>query len=315
MFFWYKFLSYLFYPFSYFFLLFRKLKKKEDKDRYLEKIAKIKIKRKDGFLVWFHVASVGEAMSILPLVENLKENEKINTILITSITLSSGQILEKKYISNKKIIHQFLPLDIPIFVNKFLDHWSPNLSIFIDSEIWPNLIYNIKKRNIPLLLVNGRISKKTFFKWKFFKNFSKKVFDKFDLCIASSKEAENYLKILGAKNIKSYGNLKFTKTKNDSSNYSDKKLDEKLKDRKIWCAASTHPTEEIFCSKIHLELKKIYSNILTVIIPRHISRTKKIADELSSLNLNTTLYSDIEKLDGKTDILLVEEDVEVLLSG
>ncbi len=134
MFFWYKFLSYLFYPFSYFFLLFRKLKKKEDKDRYLEKIAKIKIKRKDGFLVWFHVASVGEAMSILPLVENLKENEKINTILITSITLSSGQILEKKYISNKKIIHQFLPLDIPIFVNKFLDHWSPNLSIFIDSR-------------------------------------------------------------------------------------------------------------------------------------------------------------------------------------
>ena len=306
MFFWYKFLSYLFYPFSYFFLLFRKLKKKEDKNRYLEKIAKIKIKRKDGFLVWFHVASVGEAMSILPLVENLKENEKINTILITSITLSSGQILEKKYISNKKIIHQFLPLDIPIFVNKFLDHWSPNLSIFIDSEIWPNLIYNIKKRNIPLLLVNGRISKKTFFKWKFFKNFSKKVFDKFDLCIASSKEAENYLKILGAKNIKSYGNLKFTKTKNDSSNYSDKKLDEKLKDRKIWCAASTHPTEEIFCSKIHLELKKIYSNILTVIIPRHISRTKKIADELSSLNLNITLYSDIEKLDGKTDILLVD---------
>ena len=174
MFFWYKFLSYLFYPFSYFFLLFRKLKKKEDKNRYLEKIAKIKIKRKDGFLVWFHVASVGEAMSILPLVENLKENEKINTILITSITLSSGQILEKKYISNKKIIHQFLPLDIPIFVNKFLDHWSPNLSIFIDSEIWPNLIYNIKKRNIPLLLVNGRISKKTFFKWKFFKNFQKK---------------------------------------------------------------------------------------------------------------------------------------------
>ncbi len=101
MFFWYKFLSYLFYPFSHFFLFLRKLKKKEHKDRYSEKIAKIKIKRRDGFLIWLHVASVGEAMSILPLIENLETEEKVNTILITSITLSSGQILEKKY-NNKK---------------------------------------------------------------------------------------------------------------------------------------------------------------------------------------------------------------------
>ena len=146
MFFWYKFLSYLFYPVSYFFLFLRKLKKKEHKDRYFEKIAKIKIKRENGFLIWFHVASVGEAMSILPLVENLETEEKVNTILITSITLSSGQILERKYSNNKKIIHQFLPLDIPFFVDKFLNHWNPNLSIFIDSEIWPNLIYAIKKK-------------------------------------------------------------------------------------------------------------------------------------------------------------------------
>ena len=146
MLFWYKFLSYLFYPFSYFFLFLRRLKKKEHKDRYSEKVAKIKIKRENGFLVWFHVASVGEAMSVLPLIENLEDEKKINTILITSITLSSGQILEKKYTNNKKIIHQFLPLDIPVFVNKFLNHWNPNLAIFIDSEIWPNLILNIKKK-------------------------------------------------------------------------------------------------------------------------------------------------------------------------
>ena len=312
MFFWYKFLSYLFYPFSHFFLFLRKLKKKEHKDRYSEKIAKIKIKRRDGFLIWLHVASVGEAMSILPLIENLETEEKVNTILITSITLSSGQILEKKYNNNKKIIHQFLPLDVPFFVDKFLNHWSPNLSIFIDSEIWPNLIYSIKKKNIPLLLINGRISKKTFLKWNFFKNFAKKVFGKFDLCIASNTESENYLRMLGTKNIKNFGNLKFTKTKSNSDNFSDKDLEERLKNRKIWCAASTHSTEELFCAKTHLELKKNYKNILTIIIPRHISRVKKIIDELSILNLKVSLYSDIKYLNNDVDILLIDSYGEAL---
>ena len=109
---------------------FRKLKNKEDKIRYKEKLSKINIKRNEGFLIWFHVASVGEAMSILPLIENCIENEKISKILITSITLSSGKILEKRFKNNSKIIHQFLPLDVPIFTNKFLNHWKPNYKYF-----------------------------------------------------------------------------------------------------------------------------------------------------------------------------------------
>ena len=312
MFFWYKFLSYLFYPASYFFLFLRKLKKKEHKNRYSEKISKIKIKRENGFLIWIHVASVGEAMSILPLVERLESDKKVNTILITSITLSSGQILEKKYTDSKKIIHQFLPLDIPFFVNKFLNHWSPNLSIFIDSEIWPNLIYDIKKRNIPLLLINGRISKKTFSKWSFFKNFSREIFGKFDLCIASNKESENYLKSLGVNNIKNFGNLKFTKSEFNFENNLDKNLSENLKNRKVWCAASTHPSEELFCAKTHLKLKKSYKNILTILIPRHINRIKKIIDELSFLNLKISLYSDLKNLDNDVDIILVNSYGEAL---
>ena len=306
MLFWYKFLSYLFYPFSYFFLFLRRLKKKEHKDRYSEKVAKIKIKRENGFLVWFHVASVGEAMSVLPLIENLGDEKKVNTILITSITLSSGQILEKKYSNNKKIIHQFLPLDIPIFVNKFLNHWNPNLAIFIDSEIWPNLILNIKKKNIPLLLINGRITKKTFLKWKLFKNFAKKIFEKFDLCIASNKETENHLQSLGAKNIKSYGNLKFAKSKKESIKKLDENYTNQIKNKKIWCAASTHPSEEIFCANTHLELKKVYNNILTIIIPRHINRSDEILDQLSNLNLKVVKYTNFTEFEDDTDILLVD---------
>ena len=200
--FWYKFLTYLLFPISPFFLFFRKIRKKENHLRYKEKLSQIRIQRKHGFLLWFHVASVGEAMSILPLLEDLEKEEKINSILITSITLSSSEIIGKKIGKNKKIIHQFLPLDIPQFVNKFLNHWSPNISIFVDSEIWPNLIFGIKKRKIPLLLLNGRITKKTFSKWRLLKHFSKKIFQQFDLCLISNKETGTYLKELGAKILK-----------------------------------------------------------------------------------------------------------------
>ena len=121
MFYWYKFFTYLFYPFAPIYLYLRKLKKKEDPTRFKEKLSRINTKRDKGFLIWFHVASVGEAMSILPIIENCIEEEKIDKILLTSITLSSGKILEKRYKQNIKVIHQFLPLDISSLTNKFLE--------------------------------------------------------------------------------------------------------------------------------------------------------------------------------------------------
>ena len=112
MYFWYRFFTYLFYPFAPIYLYFRKIKKKEDPIRYKEKLSKINIERGKGFLVWFHVASVGEAMSILPLIDRCTKEKSIDRILITSITLSSGKILKKRFNQNAKVIHQFLPLDI-----------------------------------------------------------------------------------------------------------------------------------------------------------------------------------------------------------
>jgi len=306
MYFWYKLFTYLFQPFSYGYIFLRKLKNKEHSTRFTEKFSKTKIKRDEGSLIWIHVASVGEAMSILPLIENFEKIKNIKKILITTITVSSAKILEKKYEKNKRIIHQFLPLDIPIFVNKFLNYWSPNLAIFIDSEIWPNLIFEIKKKNIPLLLINGRITKKTFLKWILFKNFAKKIFEKFDLCIASNKETENHLRSLGAQNIKNYGNLKFAKTQIESNKKLDSNIINKIKNKKIWCAASTHPSEEIFCAKTHLELKKIYRDILTIIIPRHINRANEIHNQLSNLNLKVVKYTNFTEFKDDTDVLLVD---------
>ena len=312
MYFWYKLLTYLFYPFSYFYLFLRKFNKKEHNYRFKEKLSKIEEHRDSGFLIWFHVASVGESLSILPLIENLEKEQKIKKILITSITLSSAEVLQKRIAKNKKIIHQFLPLDVPIFINKFLDHWSPNISIFVDSEIWPNLIFKIKERNIPLILINGRITKKTFNRWSILKSFSEKIFKKFDLCLAANTESEKFLKILGAQNIKNLGNLKFTNLKNNFQDSSELNLIKKTENRKIWCAASTHPSEEIFCAQTHIELKKTYKNILTIIIPRHINRVKKISSELSRLNLKIVFYSDLEKIKNDTDILLINSYGEAL---
>jgi 3-deoxy-D-manno-octulosonic-acid transferase len=306
MYFWYRFFTYLFYPFAPIYLYFRKIRKKEDSISYREKLSKIEISREEGFLIWFHVASVGEAMSILPLIESCMEEKKINKILLTSITLSSGKILKKRFNQNAKVIHQFLPLDISIWTSKFLKHWKPNLSIFIDSEIWPNLISQISEKKIPLLLINARITKKSFKRWKLIISFAKKIFEKFDLCIVSNKESENFLKILGAKNIKNYGNLKFSNIKNDLNKKLDSDFFNKIKNRKIWCAASTHPTEEILCARSHLKIKESYNNILTIIIPRHIDRIEKIRKELSNLNLKIVLYSKLDQIDINTDILLID---------
>ena len=312
MYFWYRLFTYLFYPFAPIYLYFRKIRKKEDSIRYKEKLSKINISREEGFLIWFHIASVGEAMSILPLVDRCIKEQKINRILITSITLSSGKILKKKFSQNTKVTHQFLPLDMFHLTNKFLDHWKPNLCIFIDSEIWPNLILNINKKEIPLLLINARITKKSFVRWKLILNFAKKIFGKFNLCIASNKESENFLKILGAKNIKNYGNLKFSNIKTDLNKKLDLDFLNKIKNRKIWCAASTHQTEEILCAKSHLKIKENYNNILTIIIPRHIDRVKTINEELSKLNLKIVLSSNLGQMDTKTDILLVDSYGETL---
>ncbi|RZO49154.1 MAG: 3-deoxy-D-manno-octulosonic acid transferase [Candidatus Pelagibacterales bacterium] len=312
MYFWYKFFTYLFYPFASFYLNFRKLKKKEDNIRYKEKLSNISVPRDNGFLIWFHIASVGEAMSILSIIDRCVEEKKIDKILLTSITLSSGKILEKKFRQNTKVIHQFLPLDIPNLTKRFLDHWKPNLSIFVESEIWPNLILQISKKKIPLLLINGRITKKTFNRWRLIKNFAKKVFEKFDLCLASTKESENFLKILGAKNIKNHGNLKFAQSKKNLKNELDNIFLNKVKNRKIWCGASTHPDEEILCAESHLKIKKSFNNILTVIIPRYIDRASKIKENLLNLDLKVALYSKLEEFDEKTDILIIDSYGESL---
>ena len=302
MFFFYRILINLILFLSPIIILIRLLQKKEDPLRFKEKLGFYSKKKLKGKLIWFHGASVGEILSVIPLIEKLEKNKQIRQILITSNTLSSSKILSR--LKLKKTIHQFLPIDTDYNTNKFLSYWDPSIAIFIDSEIWPNMITNIKKKNISLMLINARITKKSFTKWNFFPSSAKKLFQNFDMCLSSSLESKNYLKLLGAKKISYIGNLKFTQSEKTADELSSN-IKKFFLTRKIWCASSTHELEEKICANIHKKLKIKYKNLLTVIIPRHIHRTKKIIKEIKELNLKIHLHDSRKKIDEETDIYLV----------
>ena len=165
-------------------IIFRFFKKKEDPIRFREKLGFFSKEKKKGKLIWFHGASVGELQSIIPIIEKLNKDKKVRQILVTANTLSSSKVVDQYQF--KKVIHQFFPIDTNFISKKFINYWKPSKAIFIDSEIWPNTILNLEKNKIPIILINGRITKRTFRRWKFFSNFSKKIFSKFSLCLSSS---------------------------------------------------------------------------------------------------------------------------------
>ena len=302
MFFIYKVLINIVFFFSPIIIIIRLIKRKENIKRFIEKIGFFTKKRVSGKLFWFHGASVGEIQSIIPLIEKLEKDKTINQILITSNTLSSSFIINK--LSLKKTIHQFYPIDCNFISSKFLNYWKPSKAFFVDSEIWPNTVNNLYNRKIPIILLNGRITKKTYNRWMKFPNLSRFLFSKFQLCLSSSYESKKYLKKLGANNVKYFGNLKFSQSENQSIKI-DKNLKNFLLKKNSWCASSTHYNEEKYCALTHLKLKKKYKDLLTIIIPRHVDRIDKIRNELENLNLNIHLDYPKKKIKSNTDIYLV----------
>ena len=285
-------------------IYFRILKNKEHKTRYKEKFSVASKKRIKGNLIWFHGASVGEILSIIPLIENYEKDISINQILITSTTLSSSKILEK--FNFKKTVHQFYPIDHFYITSKFLRYWRPNIAIFIESEIWPCMFKELEIKNIPLILLNARITKKTFDRWMKLKNFTNEIFNKITIAYPQNLETKSYLKKLKTNKIKNIGNLKFIEYDNEKFNKISTKLKSQFKTKKIWVASSTHSNEEIFCAKTHIELKKKIKNLVTIIIPRHIHRANKIISELESLNLKVTKHSSNNKNINNIDVYIVD---------
>ena len=278
---------------------------KEDKERYKEKLFSSFFKPSRDFkkkLIWIHAASIGELKSIIPIVKNLNTQNKYE-FLITSVTLSSARLIQIELYKEQNISHRFFPIDTHYLVKKFLDSWQPDLIIFVDSEIWPNFLSEIKNRKISSALINGRITKKTFNRWMILSKFAKEIFSTFDLCLASSNQSKEYLKLLNVKNPMHVGNLKLAATINTNNIDDDNSL--YLSQQKIWCAASTHEGEEIFCLKTHNNLKKTYASIITIIIPRHINRSHKIKVLCDNLNLKSQIIGRGDLIEKNKEIIII----------
>jgi 3-deoxy-D-manno-octulosonic-acid transferase len=283
-------------------IVYRILRGKEDIKRVGEKFC-IYSQKKTNKKIWIHAASVGELMSIVPIIRSLEKNKKIKNILLSTSTTSSAKIFKK--LKLKKTLHVYFPLDNKFIVKRFIKYWSPELAIFIDSEIWPNMFNNLHLNNIPIILMNARITKSSFNKWQTFPKFAKQIFGKISLALPQNLETLKYLKILNVKNIKIAGNLKYYGQKNNQDD-AVKLLKNKFKNFKVWCAASTHNNEEILIGNLHKKLKKKERKLITIIIPRHVNRTNKIINDLNNIDLNCVTHSSNQKLKQNTDIYLVD---------
>jgi 3-deoxy-D-manno-octulosonic-acid transferase len=295
----YFFLTFILNYFLYLYLFLRILKKKESILRFREKLGITDSQRNSGYLIWFHCSSIGELKSVFPIIDHYV---KKNKILVTTSTLSSSEIFHKKYSNNKNITHQFSPIDSPQIVKRFFLKWKPNIVFFTDSEIWPNQIYYAKNNEIPIILLNARISKRSFNKWRLFKNTMSEILKCFKLILCQSNESKDFFHYFKTDNIETIGNLKFIISPNlDSQN----DFNINSKQRIIFIALSTHDTEEELCLKAHISLKLKYPNIITIIIPRHINRITKIEKIVRKLKLNFLTQDSLSNINDNTDILII----------
>ena len=307
MFFLYRILTNVLYPFLIIFTFLRVLKKKEDPFRFKEKIfsSHFNVKKDaNSKLLWFHAASVGEFKSIVPLIKSLNKENKNFQFLITTTTISSSNLANIEFESFYNVHHRFFPFDVHFLIKKFILKWKPEKLFLVDSEIWPNLLLYCKKNKIPVAILNARLTKKTFQRWMLFPNTSKKIFNLISLFLLSNSQTGEYLsKFHVTKNIYNFGNLKlinildYKKLKNINENL--------LLKNKFWLAASTHKGEENFCIKAHIIIKKKYNDIITFIAPRHINRTKEIRELCEKNNLNCQILNDDELVQKDIDIVII----------
>lgn len=270
-------------------LSWRTRKGKEDPKRRYERLGLAALSRPAGRLVWIHAASVGETNAILPLVQALDRRHPEATVLLTTGTVTSAELARKRL--PKRAIHQYVPLDSPRYVERFLDHWKPNLAIFVESEVWPNLVVETHRRKVPLVLANARMSKKSFQSWKKKRAMARTLFSAFDLVLAQNDTLARRFSRLGAPKAIASGNLKIDSPPPPVDEIALEKLRASLDGRPVFLAASTHAVEEEqLATAYHLSLAK-QPRLLAIIVPRHPERGPEIARALSAGGTRVALRS------------------------
>ena len=298
MIFFYNLIFTILHPLLIIFLKIRVFKNKEDGNRYLEKLGYASIAPIKG-VIWFHVASLGEIKSIHSIIKHYQKNQDTK-LLITSVTLSSYEYF-KIHMKNENTFHQYAPLDSPIIISRFLKIWKPKLSIFVESEIWPNMIIQTSKY-CKLILLNCRISKNSFKKWKLIKKSFIKIMIKFEFILAQSYEVFDYLNYFNLHNIKMIGNIKLTNTEKNNPNII------KINNQNFnWVAMSIHNSEINFIIETHIRLAKLKKNLTTFLIPRHLNRIRNITGNLKKKNLTYQKISENTHVGNLNGIVIVDQ--------
>lgn len=288
-------------PFLKPYLLHRVKQGKEDRTRLPERFGKSSITRPEGRVIWLHAASVGESISALPLIERLSIS---STVLVTTGTVTSAEMMAKRL--PQGAIHQYMPLDNPKWINQFLDHWRPNIALWLESELWPNTLYAIKQRHIPSVLVNARMSARSIRNWKKHPKLALDILSCFDLILAQNQDMANHISALGHTNTDYIGNLKFASTPMTWNEDDLNSLQTMIGDRPVWLMASTHAGEEEIAISTHQKLVEQYPNLLTIIIPRHPKRGDDIQTLIEQASIKCARRSHTQPITADTGIYLAD---------
>jgi 3-deoxy-D-manno-octulosonic-acid transferase len=275
---------------------------KEDPARFGERRGVSADVRPPGPLVWIHGASVGEVLAAAALIERLRAFGL--RILVTSGTVTSAAIVAKRFPPD--VIHQYVPYDSPRYVARFLDHWRPSLALFIESDLWPNLILSSAARRLPMVLINGRMSQRSFPRWQRVQGTISALLDKFDVCLAQSRTDADRFAALGSRNVVVTGNLKLDVPAPPADANRLERLMAMTRGRPVVLAASTHPGEEEILAATHRTLAGYFPGLLTVIVPRHPDRGEAIARMIEAAGLHPTLRSHEDLPTATTDIYVAD---------
>jgi 3-deoxy-D-manno-octulosonic-acid transferase len=301
----YRFLSTLLSPLIFLFLFIRLAKGKEDKLRFKERFGFATQPRPNTKLIWLHAVSVGEVNSSFALISELLKTSKNYSVLLTTTTLTSAKIVAQKLPEFEgRVIHQFLPVDVIFCVRKFLKFWQPRAVIFMESEIWPNMIIESRTHGAVSFLVNARMSEKSFRNWSFAKKIGFNIFDFFALIFVQKKEDQERFKKVTEQQVFFYGNLKSQAEilRFDESQLSQ--LKSQIGTRPTWLASNTHKGEEEIVVRIHNSLKQKFPNLLTILVPRHPNRAEEIKQLLQGLNV--AQRSQHQSITSSTEIYLAD---------
>ena len=305
----YRFLFTICSPFLRLYFFVRCLYGKDKKESVKNHFGIATIKRPKGKLIWVHAASIGESTSALTFINHIKKQFPDLNVLITTITVTSAEILQPKIAKIPSCFHQFVVADNPSWIKNFMDYWKVDIAVFLESEIWPNIISEIHARSIPLFLLNARLSPKSFKRWSYFKNSFREILQKFTCILAQSEIDRERYASFSFENTRRIDNLKHANAVlacNEELLATFRKI---CKGKVVFTAASTHEKEEDIILEAHKKLRKHF-DIVTIIIPRHLTRVKRVCEIIENYNCSFSLRSETSE-DSKCEVYCIDTFGEV----